>query len=308
MAILFFDNPKGIILVDGNVCDGKKTRVGEKFCIQYFPFDPSLCQVYCAVNNKPKLFDDVIFIRHRGDYIVRFNPKKKIAEKEDVYLQKILQPPHGAMHCLTCHKDSCHKLSIETQSELITLALPCRAIDAKFSCAPLTVGQLLFAKIILENEKIYACVLHYGDDYTTLLSLCCDEISIDSTGVTVCDDLCDSLGRRCVRKLRFCGDCFVEESRLFENVCNHNYIDEIIPYIFVESIGYGDNDCALNCLCPTLRNCNLQEILGDFIGICDCLDYKEYEICLLYSDESGLYTKTFRFDIERGKIQKVKCL
>ena len=308
MAILFFDSPKGIILINGSLCDGKKMCVGEKFCIQYIPFDASLNQVCCAVDGKPKFYDDVIFIRHRKDYIVRFSPKRKCADINEAYLQKILQPPHGAMHCLTCHKDSCHKMSIETQSEMTTFDVPCKVVDAKFSCAPLTVGQLLLVIAHLENEKSYACVLHYSDDYTTLLNLCCDDISIDSTGVTVCDNLCDCLGRRCVRKLRFCGDCFIEESRVFENFCNHNYVDEIIPYIFVESIGYGDSDCALNCLCPTLRGCNLQDIFGNFIGICDCLDYKPFEICLLYSDECGLYTKTFVFNVEQGKIQKVKCL
>ena len=81
-----------------------------------------------------------------------------------------------------------------------------------------------------------------------------------------------------------------------------------MPYIFVESIRYGDDDCALNCLCPTLRGLDAKELLGDFIGICDCLDYKPFEICLLYSGEEGLYTKTYAFCVEAGKIQKVKCV
>lgn len=309
MAILFFDSPKGVILVNGKVCGGKSARVDECFCIEYFPFDPTLDQVRCAVKDRPPLFDDVMFIRHRKDYIVRFSPKKKRAENNEAYFQKVLQPQNGAMHCLTCHKDCSHKISVETQSELITLDVPCKSVDVRFTCETMPHGgQLLLIIADLESGKKYACVLHYKDDYTVLLSLCCDDIKIDSTGVRVCDCLRDALDRRCVRHLKFCGDCFIEESRHFENTCAHRYIDEIVPYIFVESIRYGDDDCALNCLCPTLRGLDAKELLGDFIGICDCLDYKPFEICLLYSGEEGLYTKTYAFCVEAGKIQKVKCV
>ncbi|MDE5756355.1 MAG: hypothetical protein K2I23_04625 [Clostridia bacterium] len=308
MTKLYFDNPQGVILIDGVKCNGNIANADGSFCIQYTPYDDDYLPIICAVNGKGKLRDDVIFIRHGKDYIVRFCPQKRPCQRQSqIYIQKVLEPNGGGTsHCLTCHIDEVCKISVETQSELITLNTPCKVADVKFSCIPISSGQLLTIFANLENGKKYACVLHYKDDYTLLLDLCCDDIVAEEDGLRVRDCLCDTLGRSCIRKLSFCGDCFAEQSRHFENHCAHFYIDEIIPYALVESVCYGDNDCAADCLCPAMRGCNLKELFGDFIGICDCLDYTPFEITLLYSDCCGLYTKTFRFDVRQGKIQKIK--
>ncbi|MDE6275423.1 MAG: hypothetical protein K2M75_02665 [Clostridia bacterium] len=307
MTKLYFDNPQGVILIDGVKCIDRVANTCEKFCIQYIPYDDDYLPIICAADGKCKLRDDVIFIRYGKDFIVRFCPKRKPQNIQNkIYIQKVLEPNNGAAHCLTCHIEECHKISVETQNELITLCAPCKVVDSKFSCMPISSGQLLTIFADLENGKKYACVLHYKDDYTLLLDICCDDIIAEEDGLRVCDYLNDTMGRKCIRKLSFCQDCFVEQSRHFENRCAHSYIDELIPYTLVESVCYGDSDCAKDCLCSALRNCDLKEILGDFVGICDCLDYKPFEMVLLYSDCNGLYTKTFKFDVCQGKIQKIK--
>ena len=307
MTRLHFDNPQGVILIDGVKCVERIANTCGNFAIQYIPYDDNYLPIICAVDGKCKLRDDVIFIRHGKDYIVRFCPKRKCQKSQDqIYIQKVLEPTSGVAHCLTCHVDDCHKISVETQNELITLNTPCKVKDVKFSCIPISSGQLLTIFADLENCKKYACVLHYKDDYTLLLDLCCNDIIAQEDGLLVRDCLCDTMQRSCVRKLSFCGDCFVEQSRHFESNCSHSYIDEIIPYSLVESVCYGDEDCARDCLCSSLSDCNLKEIFGDFVGICDCLDYKPFEIVLLYSDCCGLYTKTFKFEVRQGKIQNIK--
>ncbi len=307
MTKLYFDNSQGMILVDGTVCREKTTVVDNSFCIQYIPFDSNFLPIYCAVRGKASLYEDILFIRHGKDYIVRFCPRKKpIHCQSALYMQKILEPNNSTAHCLTCHIEDGYKMSVETQNELITLETPCKVNDVKFSCIPISSGQLICVFAQLENCKQYIAVLHYKDDYTLLLDICCDEVFVEEDGLRVCDYLRDSLNRKCIRKLSFCGDCFAEQSRHFENVCSHNYIDEILPYVLLESACYGDVDCARNCLCPALKNCDIHEIFGDFVGICDCLDYNPYCVTLLYSDCEGLYTKTFRFDVAMGKIQKIK--
>ena len=262
--------------------------------------------IICAVNCKGKIRDDVIFIRHGKDYIVRFCPKRKSKDASgEVYIQKVLEPNLGASHCLTCHKDNGYKINVETQNEFLCLSAPCRVCDVKFSCIPISRGQLLSIFAKLESGKTYVGILHYKDDYTLLLDICCDEAQAEEDGLRVCDYLHDAFDRKCVRKLSFCGDCFAEQSRHFENRCNHCYIDEVTPYAFVESVYYGDEDLARECLCNTLYSCDLKSIFGNFVGICDCLDYVPFEITLLYSDCDGLYTKTFKFDVRGGKIQKI---
>ena len=306
MTRLHFDNPQGVILIDGVKCNSKTVCVDGGFCIVYIPYDDNLLPIVCAVNDKGKLRDDVIFIRHGKDFIVRFCPKKKcVNTQSEVYIQKVLEPNGSPSHCLTCHKDECHKMSIETQNELITLDTPCKVVDVKFSCIPITGGQLISVFSQLENNKKHVAILHYKDDYTLLLDLCCDDVRADEEGLIVCDCLHDTLNRKCIRKLSFCGDCFVEQTRHFENSCSHCYIDEVIPYALVESVCYGDEDCARNCLCAGLCDANLKDLFGDFVGICDCVDYSPYEIALLYSGDCGLYTKTFKFDVRGGKVQKI---
>ncbi|MDE7191833.1 MAG: hypothetical protein K2O35_05150 [Clostridia bacterium] len=307
MAKLYFDNPQGIILIDGVKCNDSIAFVDGNFCLQYAPYDDSYLPIILAVDGKCKVRDDVIFIRHGKDYIVRFCPTKKSCDcQNQIYIQKVLEPQGATAHCLTCHIEDDCKISVETQNELISLTTPCKVADVKFSCIPITGGQLLSILADLENGKKYMGVLHYKDDYTLLLDICCDEIIAEEDGLRVCDHLCDTLNRKCVRKLSFCGDCFAEQSRHFENHCRHYYIDEILPYALIESVCYGDDERAEDCLCSSLKNCDLKDIFGDFIGICDCLEYKPFEIPLLYSDCNGLYTKTFKFEVNLGKIQKIK--
>ena len=307
MTRLHFDNPQGVILIDGVKCNQHTVHTDGSFCLQYVPYDDNYLPILCAVSGKGKLRDDVIFIRHGKDYIVRFCPKRRPCNiQSQTYIQKVLEPNSGSAHCLTCHIDDFYKISVETQDELITLNVPCRVRDVKFSCIPISSGQLLSIFASLENGKTYVGALHYKDDYTLLLDICCDEVCAEEDGLRVCDNLHDTLNRKCVRKLSFCKECFVEKSRHFENHCLHNYIDEVLPYAFVESVFYGDEDYARSFLSNTLRDCDLQDILGNYVGICDCLEYKPFEITLLYSDCDGLYTKTFRFEVEHGKILKIR--
>ena len=282
MTRLHFDNPQGVILIDGVKCNDCIANTDGKFCIQYIPYDDNCLPIICAVDGKCKLRDDVLFIRHGKDYIVRFCPKRKPQNiQNQIYIQKVLEPNVGSAHCLTCHTDECCKMSVETQNEFITINTQCKVSNVKFSCIPISSGQLLTIFADLENGKKHACVLHYKDDYTLLLDICCDDIIAEEDGLRVRDCLCDTLGRSSIRKLSFCGDCFVEQSRHFENHCSHSYIDEIIPYCLVESVCYGDRDCATDCLSHTMRDCDLKDILGDFVGICDCLDYKPVSYSLL---------------------------
>lgn len=307
MTKLHFDNPQGVILIDGVKCNERIANADSKFSIQFIPYDDNCLPIICAVDGKCKLRDDVLFIRHGKDHIVRFCPKRKPQNTQNqVYIQKVLEPNVGATHCLTCHTDERCKMSVETQNEFITINTPCKVSNVKFSCMPISNGQLLTIFADLENGKKHACVLHYKDDYTLLLDICCDDIIAEEDGLVIRDCLCDTMQRSCVRKLSFCGDCFVEQSRHFENHCSHSYIDEIIPYSLVESVCYGDEDCARDCLCNAMRDCDLKDIFGNFVGICDCLDYKPFEIPLLYSDCDGLYTKTFKFDVRQGKIHNIK--
>ncbi|MDE6188959.1 MAG: hypothetical protein K2G37_01565 [Clostridia bacterium] len=306
---LFFDKPKGIILINGNKCNESYAVVDKRFFIAYVPFDYSLEPIFYASDGKICGVNELCFIKHGKDFIVKFCPAKKpVSLNEDLYFQKIVDCQGGASHCLSCKCKESHRIVVETQNEIHFLDVICKVVDCDFKVAPISNGQLLSVVARLENGKTFVTLLHYLDDYTPLLTLYCDEFSCADDCITVCDSLDDTLARKCVRRIAFCEDSFVEQSRHFEYSCRHNYVDELIPYVFLESLNCGDRDCMQNCLSYNMKDFDFKGFFGDFIEICDCLKYKPYEITLIYSERGGFYTKSFRFFVAGGKITKINLI
>ncbi len=309
MAKLFFDKPKGIILINGKKCDSNRAEVGKIFCIEYIPYDPSFNRISYACENKIRSVKELCFIKHGKDYIVKFCPTKKpICEDEETYLQLYSECRDYPLHCLSCKCKDNHKIVVETESEIHYISVPSRVDSCSFKSAPLEKGQLLSVFAKLGNGKTFVCALHYLDDYTPLLSLYCDEVYCEEDGITVCDYLDDTMARKCVRKISFCCDGFAEISRHFEYAQYHRYADELIPYVFLESLNCGDEDCARGCVSYTLKDFDCHTFFGDFIEICDCLEYRPYVVTLIYSSEEGFYTRTYKFAVSNGKIIKVNLL
>ncbi len=309
MAKLFFDRPEGIILIDGKKHCGAFAKVDGAFCIEYFPFSPYFFPVSYACDGRPSCGGDICFIRHGKDYIVRFFPDRKpISRDEEIYFEEIADCGELTSHRITCRCKDRHRIVVETAEEIYTLEAECRVTSCSFKSAPIGSGQLLSIFAKLENGKSYIAVLHYCGDYTLLLSLSCDAFECCEDGIIVYDCLCDTLDRKCVRKLAFCDDCFAETERHFEYGCRRIYPDELIPYVFLEALGCRDIDCAEDCLSYGMRDTAHNGFFGDFIGICDCLEYRPYVVSLIYSDCEGFYTKTYKFTANGGKISKVNLL
>ncbi|MDE6758044.1 MAG: hypothetical protein K2J89_02040 [Clostridia bacterium] len=309
MARLFFDKPKGIILINGIKCASDHAKVDKNFCMEYFPFDNDYRPVSYACENKIRSSREICFVKHGKDYIVKFCPvKKPVCEDEETYIQHIVDCPDRQSHCLSCRRKEGDKIVVETENEIHFINIPTRVASCNFKSAAIKDGQLLTIFAGLENGKTYVCVLHYLDDYTPLLSLCCDEVSCEEDGLIVCDYLDDTMARKCVRKLCFCQDGFAEISRHFEYACNHVYKDELIPYVFLESLNCRDEDCMRNCLSYSMKDFDHKAFFGEFIEICDCLQYEPFVVTLIYSGEDGFYTRTYKFCVNNGKITKVNLL
>jgi len=309
MARLYFDNPHGIIFVDGIKISSSYAMTEKSFCIQYFPFNASFQPVTCAVDGKPKCSSETIFIRHGSDYIVKFYPIKKPAREQcEEYLREIYESQNCVSHCLSCKCDGTYKIVVETENEIVYLDVDSRVISVAFKVTSIRDGQLIAVFAKLDSGKTYAAVMHYKDDYALLLSLYCDELTCDEDGLIVCDYLNDTLARKCVRRLTYKENCFCEVSRHFEKMCSHVYPDEILPYVLLESLVCGDVDQVRECLGYHLRDLDCKTFFGDFIAIYDGPDYAPYRITLIYAEENELFTKTYSFAISQGKIVKVNCL
>lgn len=305
MTKLYFDHPKGIVLIDGKREEGSCSTDKKDFSVQYIPFDCEYSPIVRAVDQKLISTPQLLIIKHRSSLILKFCPSKKDVY-EECYFQKTLKI-ENTVHILSCKADRTHILTLETQNEIITLPLPSKPEDVFVKGEKLSCGQLLMIKAKL-GKKTYLAIIHYGDDYSLVMSLCCDKTYIVDGKITVEDYLYDSLQRKCIRVLKFCDDAFIEESRHFEYDCYHDYPDELIPYVFLESLSAKDEDMISRYLSASMRDSDYKKILGDFIGICDCIEYRPYRVNLIYGDNQGFYTKTFDFEVSGGRIICVKCL
>lgn len=303
MIKVYFSEEKGIALIDGKKISSP-ALTNEKFTVEYFPYDSDFLPVQHAVC-KSGSCGDMLAIKHEGGLILKFSPEKKPVY-EEVYIRK--QTECGkTTHLLTCKADKSHVLILETREEIITLPLPARADDVVFKAKSFCDGQLIIVKA-KTNNKTFMAVLHYKDDYSLIMRAYCDSADLDDDGgIILKDKLYDCMQRACVRKLKFCSDSFREESRYFEYGCDRVFPDEIIPYVFLESLSCRDDDFADSLLAASVQAENLKTLLGDFVAICDAVPYTPYRVTLVYAD-NGFYTKTFYFSVSGGRINFVNCL
>lgn len=304
MAKIFLDNTKGITLIDGKRTEKCCSVAGKDFCVQFFPYDNSYNPIFCILSSNSKhSLENAILIRHNNDYILKLIPTKKELNL-DTYLSKSFTLD-DITHNINCYANHKHTISIETQNEIFYLYPEGKVKDIHAKSIKISNGQLICIDAKLDN-KIYFAVLHYHDDYSLLLSLCCDELSFGESGIIVVDYLYDTLQRKCVRVLKFCDDAFVEESRHFEYMNYHEYPDEIIPYVFLESVSCQDEDMARHYLSSTLHEWDYKQFFGDFIDICDYTEYCPCHTTLIYKEDNNCYGKTFIFSVNKGKILSVK--
>lgn len=303
MIKIYFDDGKGAVLVNGNKV-ASPCYAEDNFAVQYFPFDDLLIPVQHTVCKAKSDYRDMIAVKHRDALILKFLPRK-IPRYEDCYIRKSVVCK-DVTHLLSCSANREYCITIETRDEIVSLPLPTRADDAVIKAKALSDGQLLYVEANLCDKK-YIAVLHYADDYTLLLSLLCDDVCIDESGIVVKDILHDCMQRTCVRTLSFDGECFREKARYFQYDCKRNFPDEIIPYVFLESLGCGDDETARSLCCAGLQNKDWHETFKDFVTICDSTEYSPYRVVLAYGDD-GFYTRTFDFEVDSGKIYSVNCV
>ncbi len=304
MYKIYFDNSKGIVLIDGEKAISPCLKEGN-FSVQYFPYDCDRLPVQHAVCKMGVNLGDLLCIKHGNNAILKFSPTKKPVY-DDCYIRKSVSVSQTS-HLLTCRAQRTHEAVIETQNEIISLALPARADDATIKAKSLSSGQLIIVDIKI-GKKTYLAILHYSDDYTLLMSAYCDKTEFNDDGtITLKDKLYDCMQRTCVRTVKFCGNGFIEESRYFEYDCDRIFPDELIPYVFLESVSCKDDDAVKNLVAPSLREWNFNALFGNFIAICDSVEYTPYKVTLIYGD-NGFYTKTFCFSVADGKINFVNCL
>lgn len=304
MTKLYFDNQKGIILLNG--LPVKSPAFADKeFVIEYFPFDKNLMCVKHAVDCRLTSFEDMLVIKHDDSLIIKFCPLR-IHEYDDCYISKQIKCG-DTVHILTCKADREHKIILESQYEIINIPLPAKADDVSIKAKTISSGQLLLIKAII-GKKIFCAVVHYNDDYTLLMKVYCDKAYCSDGNLIVEDRLYDCLQRTCVRTLKFCDDAFVEVSRHFEYDGTYDYPDELAPYVFLESIKCKDEDALSSLMSLSMKDCDIYGLFGDFLTICDCVEYRPYRVTLIYSGKNGFFTRTYVFEVKGGRINCVNCV
>ena len=149
MTKLYFDNQKGIILLNG--LPVKSPAFADKeFVIEYFPFDKNLMCVKHAVDCRLTSFEDMLVIKHDDSLIIKFCPLR-IHEYDDCYISKQIKCG-DTVHILTCKADREHKIILESQYEIINIPLPAKADDVSIKAKTISSGQLLLIKAIIGKK------------------------------------------------------------------------------------------------------------------------------------------------------------
>lgn len=209
-------------------------------------------------------------------------------------------------HALTCYRADGYAATIETDSELHTFSTPGELQNVDFTCRKLRRGHLLALRADCMGRK-YLCVVFYDGDYRTLLDTLCDDIHSTREGLILTDLIDDMAQHSLQRTLQFHDGKYREVQR--EIVCRRPVVcqDELLPYLFCESLFCGDIGLCRDLCAHALSHMDFVSYFGKFHAVCDTpRAYRPFRIGLCYRTETGWdEVRYFAFTVRGGKISSV---
>ncbi len=156
-------------------------------------------------------------------------------------------------------------------------------------------------------EKDYLLALYSnGTEWKIMHNLLADKISSTESGIKTVDLLPTML--RFERRAFYKAFSTTPEHTEFIPTVRHTYPDELIPYLFFESVFLGD-DNAVNYLSDSLSHdlSALKEFIGDVDSVCfpEFGDYSLDVIALFNSEDKISHPDLYKIQVEKGKITNI---
>lgn len=304
MAKYFFDDNGAYVTADGALIKSGCEKQGD-FAVGYFregcePLFAKICGDGRPFPSDCLTVTDAGFsFRH-----ILFSPTPQSKEETEVLFQMSCRAGNVS-HLVTVCRKCGFRLILETRDEIYEIPCPSALSDLKVYAATMKNGHLIKISAKAEKKKLLALIYYHGD-YAPLLTTFCDDFRTDGD----CVEITQRLGgcNDCVRteRLEIKNGAFVRGGLSFVYRRDHEYPDEIIPYVFLEKLLFEDERGAEDLLRRTLSVSAARGILGEFDRIAD-FDFIPYRpfVAGVYSLSPFCRVRYFRFSVTDGVITDI---
>ena len=304
MAKYFFDDNGAYVTADGALIKSGCEKQGD-FAVGYFHegCEPLFAKMSGDGRPFPAEGLTVIDAGFSCRYIL-FSPTPRSEEEAEVLFQTSCRAG-DVSHLVTVCRKRGFRLVLETRDEIYEIPCPSALSDLQVSAATMKNGHLIKISAKTEKKKLLALICYRGD-YAPLLTTFCDDFRTDGEGVEITERLggCND----CVRteRLTIKNGAFARDGLSFVYKRDHSYPDEIIPFVFLEKLLFGDERGAEELLRRTLSVSAARVMLGDFDRIAD-FDFIPYRpfVAGVYSLSSFCRVRYFRFCVTDGIITDI---
>lgn len=300
MSVFYFDAKDGFVTVNGALAE-KCYCTDRAFALACFRdgFEPVFAKICVPPASAP--LGTRICDLGGGIYLLSSDPLPAPCTEPQIICQTVCRT-ENVSHLVTSCKRGGYYLIAETDCEIHEFPCPCALTDVKVVSARVAGGQLIKITAKAEKRK-FAAVLFYGDDYVPLFSGVYDDLYFEGADI-VCIEKKGGCNC-CERTLRLCysDGRFSEKELSFSYAHDHLYVDELVPYVFLEKLIFEDIEGAENMLRRGLSAKSVLGTMGDFDSVADFefLPYRPFVV--------GVYEKTafckvryFRFYVRDGVI------
>ena len=245
-----------------------------------------------------------------GAYDVIIEPQKYFEYSPPVPIAQNSTTYNGDDILVTIYKDTKTRAIFECSGGVTTIEIPSLS-SPRISFSETKEG--LLSVISGNTQKQYVLVVLFDGAFKTLLSVEADDVSFSYAGVSATEYMKDMLSRVKTTTYSFSG-ASVKSKAEFSYLQDRVYPDELIPYLFLESLAAKDFEKATACLSPDIRES--PEVFLDYFKPFDEISSIKHQntqkisdlkkVALIsYTNEPIITPRVFDFSVKDGLITDI---
>lgn len=318
MPTLYFDTHNALFLINGLppvqplLC--KKGETIDVFC-QPETRNKSCCApifVKIFIGEQPHLNSDLLYYIDCGDGIYFLSAHKALlssnATLDIVAQQHFYFEPN---HTVTVYNDFSGHICVETDKFFYSASCPLVA-SSTIQAKNTQNGTLFIILSQLYNGKKSLVICEFNDDYCELLNEIADDIDFLEEGITVTKCFVDMQSHTTTILYSYQNNTYVSE-KISCKRRGCRFVDELLPYAFLEAVIAEDDDEIEGMLDADLRQplSTFSRFFGKFnIAQMSFLSYIPYCVPLIIQQEnsSNYILKRYNFTVSNHRIVDITTI